>query len=289
MEREEYLKAYQLLRQIPSIRPRGCIYHDRLIVACYFWATFNDRPVCWATQAHHWPDDLRPAQTLPSQSAMSRRLDTASVNQLIEQIRSALIDPQDRVRMIKTIDSKPLAIGAYSKVKDARWGEGCKTQQRGYKLHVLWGNGPMPIAFDVAPMNASETRVGKRLVRHLGGVGYLLADSAYDHNWFYACVQEQGHHLVARRKRPFTGLGNRPHHIDRLRAIELLETPHAFGRQLYKLRSGIERQLAALTNHGGGLFALPNWVRWLPKVKRHIAAKLIQHALRYVKIKRLAA
>ena len=162
---------------------------------------------------------------------------------------------------------------------------------RGYKLHALYGDGPLPIAWEVVPMNASEQRVARRLLRHLrGAVGYVLADRVYDVNDLYARAADVGHQLLAPRKRPDAGLGHRAHHPNRLRAIEMLEGPcPTFGRQLYALRATIERRFGRLTNFGGGVAPLPNWVRTLPRVRLWVHAKLLIDAVRWQLKARLAA
>ena len=292
MERELFVALYRLLRRLARHRPRRkrTRVGDAIIVAVYLWAALHDRPVVWATRRRNWPRDLLDFE-LPAQSTMSRRLRSEGVRELMAALNDALRgdhDPQDT--LVKTIDAKPLPVGAYSVAKDARWGRGVRGQVRGYKLHALYGIGPLPIAWEVVPMNASEQRVGRRLLARLRGAGYVLADSVYDVNPLHAWAAELGHQLLAPRKRPHAGLGHRPHHPARLRAIEMLEGPTpAFGRQLYALRGSIERRFGRLTNFGGGLAPLPNWVRTLPRVRLWVGAKLMIDAARCRANAKLAA
>lgn len=299
MERELFVALYRLLLRIARERPRRkrTRVNDVIILAVFLWAALHDRPVVWATRRANWPGDLLEFE-LPAQSTMSRRLRSDGVREvmtcLCERLRRRRGGHDPRRTLVKTMDAKPLPVGAYSIAKDARWGRGVRGQVRGYKLHALYGAGTLPIAWEVVPMNASEQRVGRRLLRHLGdgGGGYVLADSVYDVNPLHAAAAERGHQLLAPRKRADAGLGHRPHHPGRLRSIEMLEGPAAasrFGRQLYALRGSIERRFGRLTNFGGGLAPLPNWVRTLPRVRLWVAAKLLIDAARGHANARLAA
>lgn len=292
MERELFVRLYRLLRQVARQRPRPkrIQFSDALVVAVYLWAALHDRPVSWATRRQNWPRDLLDFE-LPAQSTMSRRLRGDGVRRTMAALHELLHDGRDPQRtLVKTIDSKPLPVGAYSIAKDARWGRGVRGQVRGYKLHALYGHGTLPIAFDVAPMNASEQRVARRLLPHLRGGGYVLADSVYDINDLHARAAELNHQLLTPRKRPGAGLGHRNHHAARLRAVTMLEGPEPrFGKQLYALRSTIERRFGRLTNFGGGLAPLPNWVRTLPRVRQWVHAKLLIDAARQWEKARVAA
>lgn len=297
MERELWIALYRMLRAAARRVPRHKRVRvgDAVIVAVYVWAVLHDRPVCWATQRRNWPRDGLLDFALPSQSTMSRRLRTGGARDLM----AALHEPLSHARrddagagatLVKVVDAKPLPVGAYSVARDARWGRGVRGQARGYKLHALYGGGPLPIAWEVVPMNASEQRVARRLFRSLAGAGYVLADSVYDVNDLYARAADAGHQLLAPRKRPDAGLGRRAHHPARHRAIEMLEGPRpAFGRQLYGLRGSIERRFGRLTNFGGGLAPLPNWVRTLRRVRLWVHAKLLIDAARWQLKTRLAA
>ena len=292
MERELFVGLYRLLRQITRQRPRRkrLQFGDALIVAVYLWAALHDRPVSWATRRQNWPRDLLDFE-LPAQSTMSRRLRSAGVRETMAALHEPLRGGGDPQRtLVKIIDAKPLPVGAYSIAKDARWGRGVRGQVRGYKLHALYGQGALPIAFDVAPMNASEQRVARRLLPHLRGGGYVLADSVYDINDLHARAAQSNHQLLAPRKRAGAGLGHCGHHAGRLRAIMMLEGPEPrFGRELYALRSTIERRFGRLTNFGGGLAPLPNWVRTLPRVRQWVHAKLLIDAARQWKNTGVAA
>lgn len=298
MERELWLELYRLLvgldRPMASRRWR---FADAQVAGVLFWAALHDRPVSWAADAGHWPAGALAAVggAVPDQSTMSRRLRTAGVRDLLGRLHARLAGGDDAGArdLVKVADSKPLPVGAYSAARDARWGRSVRGFCRGYKLHALWASGVVPVALEVVPMNASEQRVAKRLFRHLRGGGYVLADSVYDVNALYELAAAMNHQLVSKRKRPGAGLGKGRrggHAPDRLRAIDALEGPcPAFGKALYALRSGIERRFGRLTNFGGGLAPLPNWVRTLPRVRQWVACKVLIAGVRTLLLQRAAA
>jgi hypothetical protein len=276
MERELWSILYRwLTTHTNRPRPRGAWYSDALIASVWFWAVLHERATSWASDRRNWPKDLLDFP-LPSQSTLSRRLGSERFARFLADLHAALREAFGASgTLVKTMDSKPLPVGAYSSAKDARWGRSTRCLQRGYKLHVLYGKGPLPLAFDVAPMNASEQRVAKRLLAQLQGVGYVLADGVYDVNDLYPLARDHGHRLLAPRKSPHKGVADDARDPDRLRAIDLLEGPcPRFGLALYARRSGIERRFSRLCS-GAGLLSLPPFVRWLDKVHRWVSAKLL--------------
>jgi hypothetical protein len=178
---------------------------------------------------------------------------------------------------VNVVDSKPLVVGAHSKDPDARWGWASRSYGKGYKLHAVYGRGPLPRRWEVTPMNVGEADVAARLIPTLNGGGYILGDKQYDSNPLHDVAHRAGYQLVAGRKRPRGGLGHRPHSTGRLRSMALLQND--FGKALYHCRHDIERQFAWLTNHGSGLSPLPNWVRRQDRVTRWVQAKLVIHTI----------
>jgi hypothetical protein len=144
-------------------------------------------------------------------------------------------------------------------------------------LQLLWR---------VAPLNVSEQEMARRMLRDLSGDhgGHVVADSSYDINLLYATAASSGHRLTAPRKRPDTGLGHRPHHADRLRAVTSLEGPTAgttTGPGLLRDRRQVERDFGNLRSFAGGLSrGLPSWVRRHRRVSRWVRAKLLINAAR---------
>jgi hypothetical protein len=283
MERELWVILYHWLLEHATRhhRPKGAWYSDRIIVAVWLWAVLHERAGSWAVQRRNWPAELLCFQ-LPSQSTLSRRLRSDRLQHLLAHLHEALnrrFDAQQT--LVKMIDAKPLPVGAYSHAKDARWGHGGRTLLRGYKLHAIYGAGPLPIAWAVVPMNASEQRVAKRLLKRLCGGGYVLADGVYEINALYRIAAAQNHQLLAPRKSPDKGIATDARDPSRLRSIDLLEGPfRTFGQTLYAMRTGIERRFSRLCS-GPGLLPLPPFVRWLDKVHRWVSAKLLIEAARW--------
>ncbi len=207
---------------------------------------------------------------------MSRRLRTTEVQQLLAHMEGALLKLQSNC-LVKVVDGKPLVVGTHSKDPDCEWGRAGRSYAKGYKLHAAYGGGPLPWQWEITPLNVGEPEVAARLIPALPRGGYVLGDKQYDSNPLHDISLETDHQLVAERKRPGTSLGHRHHSPGRLRSMELLQ--QEFGKALYGCRDDIERCFAWLTNHGGGLAPLPNWVRRFPRVRCWVQAKLIIHAM----------
>lgn len=276
MERELWRALYLLARECdPAPFWEVVSYFDYEIVAVYLWSVLHDRPVCWACEPMNWPKGLW-KRNLPSQSTMSRRLRTTEVQRLLSSMKGQLA-ALERGGFVWFVDGKPLTVGTHSKDRDSEWGRAGRGYAKGYKLHAVYGRGPLPIEWEVAPLNVSEPEVAARLISLLErGGGYILGDKAYDSNPLHDVSSARGYQLVAERKRPGTALGHRPHTPGRLRCIELLRTE--FGQDLYHCRDDVERQFGWLTNHSAGLAPLPAWVRRPHRVRLWIQAKLISHA-----------
>jgi Transposase DDE domain len=296
MERELWLELYRWLCAAATGLPRAKRrrFADAVVAAVYAWAVLHDRATAWAADARNWPADLLAAHfvlALPSQPTLSRRLRDPDLAPLLAAVHGRVAGPAAQDTLVKVVDSKPLPVGPYSRARDARWGRGARGLIKGYKLHAVYGRGPLPVAWEVVPANASEQRVAKRLFRKLKNAGYVLADSVYDVSVLYEVAAAHGHQLVARRKRPDAPVGARAAGPERLRSVDLLEATHGtgFGRELYRLRTSVERRFGRLTSFGGGLAPLPNWVRTLPRVRLWVQVKLLIDAIRSLKKRRLAA
>jgi transposase len=260
-------------------------YTDQLICSVYWWAVIHDRPVVWACDASNWPSELV-RRRLPSQPTMSRRLRTAAVERLFSAVEQTFLVVSTVAPLIMAIDGKPLPVGGPSKDADAAWGRGAGSVVKGYKLHAVWGVGPLPVAWALTPLNAREPRIAAKLVGDLPGSGYLLGDSQYDANYLYDAAAAADYQLLAPQQRP-GALGHRRHSPHRLRGLELLRTE--FGRELYRQRLRIERCFAQLTAFVGGLGPLPFWVRCFPRVKLWVHSKLLISAVHQVQLKQRAA
>ena len=279
MERELWKILYHLVWVLS--KPRGAwLYATADILVVYFWAVVHDRPTSWATKPENWPDDLRP-MLLPSQSTLSRRLRRPAMVELMSNVEErlmALIVVE--CCLVQIIDGKPLAVSNVSKDTDAGYGRGAGGNQKGYKLHVVWGSGPMPIAWGLAPMNVSEKTMARHLIPALPGGGYLLGDTQYDANPLYEAAAEAGFQLVAKKTkdRGCGGMGHRRQSDGRLRSMEILATE--FGKTLWNQRNAIERYFGAWVSSGIGLGGLPAWVRHFDRVRNWIHAKILLAGIR---------
>ena len=282
MERELWRALYALAVRLD--KPWGrWRYTTADVVAVYFWAAVHDRPTSWAIDPSQWPEDLRPAW-LPSQSTTSRRLGHSDAVELMTAVEQHLVTLLGLGRsLVHRLDGKALAISPVSKDPDAGYGRGAGGWQKGYKFHAVWGDGPLPVAWTLAPMNASEKTIARGLLEALPGGGYLLADSHYDVGYLYDLAAQAGFQLVAKKtpSRGKDGLGHRPQSPHRLRSIELLTTE--FGRVLYRQRNAIECRFGALSCAGGGLSPLPAWVRRFHRVRHWVQAKIILAGLRWIR------
>jgi hypothetical protein len=253
-----------------------------LIVKVHLWAVLHDRPTCWACNPDHWDPRTRPA-VLPDQSTLSRRLRTDAFGRFMDQLSGVMAGVSSGTSFCKRLDGHALPVSAHSTDRDARWGRGKGQQQNGYKLHLIWDQRPMPTQWIVTPLNVDERLAGCRMVRRLTGAGYLVADGFYDGNELAATAWQSNHQLLCRRRRPDTGLGHRRHHPARLRCIALAEPPQGhndFGPSLLRARDRIERDLGNLHSFGGGLTALPAWVRRPWRVHAYVHGKLLINAAR---------
>lgn len=277
MERELWTLLYSLAQRLDK-RAFSGLFSTTEIAGVYFWAVVHDRPVCWAVAEKNWPAELRPV-SLPSQSTMSRRLRQAAVARLLTDVEDHLTAVACvAAYRIRVIDAKALPIGGCGHDPDARRGRG---GQQGYKLHAVWGAGPLPAAWALAPMNLNDKTVARDLIPTLPGEGYLLADSQYDGNEMYDLAADAGYQLVVRKTKPTSGVGHHRNSPGRLRSIELLRTP--FGEQLYRRRRSIEHNFGSLTCFGGGLAPLPAWVRRFPRVVMWVRTKLLLNAVRILR------
>lgn len=305
MEGELWETVYRLIREEASRRPRTkrVVYSDAWVLAVFFWAAANDRPVAWACRPENWPEHQR-WRGLPCGGTMSQRLRTLPVLQLLAAVLDRLAaladgggDPRV-LSLLRVVDGKPLPVGGHSKDRDADWGKGAGgAWENGYKLFGVWpaARGVVPEAWALGPMGLPEPNVAREeLVPRLearGRGGYLEGDKLYDSNPLHGRCAAAGLQLLAPRKRPGTGLGHHAggHSPSRLRAIALLEDPlHApFGRGLYALRADVERKLGNLCAFGGGLAPLPAWVRRPRRVARWVAAKLVINGVRQCRLQGL--
>jgi hypothetical protein len=285
MDHELWAQLSHAMFDVARVFPKTArqTYDTHRIVRVYLWAVLHDRTVDWATRPASWTPSTRPGR-IPDQSTLSRRLRAPEVRAFLDRL-APRVGGKPHPGLVKALDGKPLTVARHSKDPDATCGRGVGGMAKGYKLHAIWGQSPMPLAWSVHPLNVSEVREARNLIASLPGEGSLLGDSNYDRNPLYELAAQARHQLVAPRMKPGTGLGSRRHSPHRLRSIHLLErAPSDFGPMLYQLRTTIERQFGGLVSFGGGLQSLPPWVRTLPRVRLFVHAKLLINAARLRRI-----
>ena len=281
MERERWLQLYELAVQLSHRWGYGYQFSTAVIVGVWLWAVLHDRPVSWACQARHWPVDLLQGRRLPAQSTMSRRLRSEPVQRLLKlmenRLKTLTSDPEVE-NLVKAIDGKPLPVGGNSKDPDASWGRGAGGLAKGYKLHAIWSQSALPVAWVVRPMKASEIAVAWELIERLEDTGYLLGDPGYDSNKLYDWSAEHGHRLIAPRRLKSKSFWHGYTSPFRRLATDFLE--HGGYPLFHRLRTNIERKFGNCTSFAGGLAPLPAWVRRLPRVELWVQAKLLINAAR---------
>jgi hypothetical protein len=287
MEREFWAEISQGICDVAGgFKDSGRFLHPTaLIVRVHLWSVLHDRPTCWACCPQSWDARTRP-QRLPDQSTMSRRLRSHAFKQFMNHL-SARMAGKPSSSLIKYLDGKALTVASHSIDRCATWGRAGSGMRRGYKLHVIRSNRPMPEQWIVAPLNVDERKMARRMLRRLAGGnhggGYLLADGNYDTSLVHDAAAAAAHQLLAPRPRPGTGLGHRYNSRHRLRSIEMLESParvSSFGTTLYEQRKQVERDFANLSSFGGGLTTLPPWARGIRRVRMWVWGKLIINAAR---------
>ncbi len=260
-----------------------------LIVRVHLWAALFDRPICWACKPGNWRAATRP-QVLPDQSTMSRRTRREDFMPFLERVGQRL-NGKTVPGLVKIVDGKALELTNHTGDRDATWSRGVSRMSIGYKLHAVFSGNPMPDAFAITTLNVCEKQMAARMVKRVAGGGYLLGDAHFDASWLFDYCNDHGHQLVCPRAKPGTGIGHHYVSRHRRRAIDMLEASPAvnpFGSDLYDGRTDIERDFSQLVCFGGGLAALPTWVRRIWRVRHWVMSKLLINAAR-IRINRRTA
>ena len=291
MEAKLYASLYKLVYSLAHPRRKGVIYNDRIIAMVYLWSVLWDRPVGWACDKDNWfgKNDFE----LPSDSTMSGRLRTVSVQQLIERAMAAGSELFGPAPLLKQMDSKPMYVGPYTKDPDAKSGRVAQGKMAcGYRLHTL-NHGRNVHFFQVAPMNEHDASVAPVLLEHLEGGGYVAADNAYDSNPLHEKAAENNHQLVSPPRACNKGVRDLKHNCpQRIRALDMLDSPlekcglkSEFGQGLYDCRQRVESGYGGLTMQG--LHYLPAWVRGPRRVALWSAGKILISLIRNARNKGL--
>jgi hypothetical protein len=277
VERELWPILYRALRAASAAdRQRGVHHQPWVIAAVLLWAAIHDRPRSWACAPEHWDTTrLRPEQ-IPSAATVSRRARRAEVADLLDRLGARLRgDGPPAWTLI--VDGKPLPVGHCSKDPDAR----PVPCGRGYKLHAIWGDRPMPEAWAVTAANEYEGAVAERLLERVSGKGFLLGDGNYEASRVYDAAARSCYQLLAPLDPGDNGRGHRYQSPHRLRAVHWFGT--GLAQDLLRGRGRIERAFGNAGAFGGGLGPLPNWARRLGRVTRWVHCKLLINAARIIR------
>jgi len=277
---------HRLLRDPSSSHTTDCTYSDGLIVFIFLFAALGNHSSRWACQKRHWPLWCR-ALAFPSYSQLCRRLKSAAVQRLLQQINQECKSHLSRSGEL-VADGKPLVVGGFSKDPDATVGKVPDGFARGYRAHVIADSAGIIEDFEVSGLHGGEATVMRQLVRGVDVRDKIIrADSNYDSNPLYGQVADKGGRLIAPRRKPQRGLGHHPQHPHRLLAIAELEQSPPRLAEHRRRRNRIEQILAHLTNLPCGLWALPNFVRRLWRVTMWILAKITLYHLHQVLLQEL--
>jgi hypothetical protein len=271
MEGELWDGIYQTVATLTSgSRRKRQQFSDRVILWVYLWAVLHDRPVSWSCREDNWAGNC-PGSQLPSAATMSRRLRSRAMAELMNEV-----EQQYRRRfgqsLCKWMDALPLPIGNSSGDRQARYGRAGNGKAKGYKFYALYDPRGAVEAWRVCPMNVSEKKMARRMVRDVEFQGYLVGDGVYDDNALYEWTASKGIVLLV-PKRKGKALGHQWQSRHRLRAIERLSQP--FAQEMIRQRAGIDRFFGSWACWSLGIKHLPAWVRGIPRVRRWVQGKLI--------------
>jgi hypothetical protein len=281
MERELWPLLYRLIRRVANdFSQKNVRYQPWVVVAVSLWAALHDRPLSWACNPKNWSSaSLRPC-CLPSPSTLSRRAHSVATGVFRRALEQTIRDSQEPA-LLAFLDGKPLSVPAISGDPDAGFGRGAGEKSKGYKLHTVISDRPLPEAWEVTPIQVAETKVAETLVGRLEYGGYLLGDGNYDANGVFDAAAANGYALRTPHPQANAGKGHHYQSPHRLRSIEACRTD--FGKALLKARGEIERRFGTLASFGGGLAPLPAWVRRLHRVRSWVWDKLLINAARILK------
>lgn len=263
-------------------------YDDVLVVRMYLWAAWHDRPLCWACDRGHYNTLFRP-RTLPSVSQFSRRVRSEVARAILQRVHDDLA-ARGIATGLSCLDGKPLTVSPVSRDRDAARGHVSGGFAKGYKLHAwVTDDGRLPL-WAVTPLNGDEKTVARLLCARLPEMppgALVLADANFDAAPLHKLVDASGARLLC----PLRGqdrTGGDGHHEVTLRQmgaarrelVALWAAKPALCDHVLHHRNDVERGFSTLTCHGGGLAALPAWVRTLGRVTRWVGAKIILYHAR---------
>jgi hypothetical protein len=272
-------------------------FDDSLIVRMYLWSAWHDRPLCWACVRSHYNTLFRPRQ-LPSVSQFTRRVKTPSVLAVLQHVHDELA-AVGVATPLSCLDGKPLTVSPVSRDRDAARGHISGGFAKGYKLHAwVTEDGRLPL-WALTPLNADEKTMARALCQRFPEMppqAVVMADANYDAAPLHKDVAATGARLLC----PLRGqdrVGDGGHHAVTLRQmgearrqlVALWQAKPDLCEHVLHHRNDVERGFSTLTCHGGGLAALPAWVRTIGRVRRWVGAKIILYHARLRAQKQVAA
>jgi len=284
MERELWPLLYGHIQAAAKLLTQRYVqYQPGVIVTVYFWAVLHDRHPAWACNESNWGACGDRPRHLPSASTLSRRLRRIVIGSffrlIAERLRTSGVPA-----LVALIDGKPLVVGGNSKDPDASKGWAAGHVAKGYKFHAIWGDQPLPDAWEILSLKDGEKATAVTLLAQTRArpKGYLLADGNYDASHVYDASARVGRQLLAPcRKAKNPGCGKHYQSPHRIAAIRIMNTPK--GQKRFRRRTDIERRFAHLTGFAGGLGPLPAWVRRIRRVKLWVWSKLLINAVRILR------
>jgi hypothetical protein len=280
---------------------RRPVYPNWLIVAMYVWSAWHDRTLCWACRRGSYGSLFRP-RALPSVSQFSRRVRSADCQRILQLTHDAFAQ-RGRPAHVAVVDGKALPVSPVSRDRGARRGRISGAFARGYKLHALVNEACRIVVWSVTGLGGDEKTVARvALLPHappMAAGAVVLADSNYDSAPLHRDAAGQAGTAGAWLVHPLRGQRLTR---GRFRARELRQMPAsrralvraweerpALVRWALRWRNQVERVFAVLTCTGGGLAALPAWVRGLERVRRWVGTKIILYNARLAVRERLRA
>ena len=279
---------------------RRPVYPNRTIVAMYVWSVWHDRTLSWACRRGSYGGLFRP-RDLPSVSQFSRRVRSDDCQRILQLAHDAFAQ-RGRVAHLAIVDGKALPVSAVSGDRGARRGKISGAFARGYKLHALVNEACRVVVWSVTGLNGDEKTVARALLPHappMPASAVILADSNYDSAPLHRDAAGQGGAAGAWLVHPLRGQRRargrfrerelRQMPASRRALVQAWEQRPALLRMASRWRQQIERVFAVLSCTGGGLAALPAWVRGLERVRRWVGAKIILYNARLEARERLRA
>lgn len=269
MEDRVYVWLCRYVDRLPEPSTR-VHYPLTLVVRMVLWAVLNDRPLCWACDAAHWPAAVRPA-SLPDQSTLSRRVNRIEFMQALRQLHRTVLRQLGPCRRDAAIDGRPLPIGGSSQDREAQAGRAVRSMGRGYKLFAVADLYQAILAFEVHAMNVAEPTVARSLIAQLPKhVQRIVGDTIYDSMPLHHAAAACGRKVYTPLRQKRVGRRQQRRRVHLLRLWE-----RAVGQRFLRTRDTIERTFARLSGIGFGFKGLPPWARGLTRVRLWMGCKIL--------------